>query len=85
MSYVQLHLPNLAADLILQAQVAALEAAANAAREKENRPTTNHRPIELQKPNGEAGGGKKGFNLQRAMGLEDEDEIYKRIQVSDAR
>ncbi|KAI5824660.1 hypothetical protein K523DRAFT_376184 [Schizophyllum commune Tattone D] len=70
-----------AADSILQAQVAALEAAANAARDKENRPTTNNRPIELQKPNGEAGGGKKGFNLQRAMGLEEEDEIYKRIQT----
>ncbi|KAI5886455.1 uncharacterized protein SCHCODRAFT_0258736 [Schizophyllum commune H4-8] len=68
-------------DSMLQAQVAALEAAANAARDKENRPTTNNRPIELKKPDGEAGGGKKGFNLQRAMGLEDEDEIYKRIQA----
>ncbi|KAI5891129.1 uncharacterized protein SCHCODRAFT_02580421 [Schizophyllum commune H4-8] len=68
-------------DSMLQAQVAALEAAASAARDKENRPTTNNRPIELKKPDGEAGGGKKGFNLQRAMGLEDEDEIYKRIQA----
>jgi len=65
------------------AELAATKASINEKAARGNAPGEDAEPIQrLERPKGEAGDGKNGFNLQNAMGLEDDDEKYQAIMRS---
>jgi hypothetical protein len=65
------------------AELAATKASINEKATRGSAPGEDAEPIQrLERPKGEAGDGKNGFNLQNAMGLEDDDEKYQAIIVS---
>jgi hypothetical protein len=65
------------------AELAATKASINEKAAQGSAPGEDAEPIQrLERPKGEAGDSKNGFNLQNAMGLEDNDEKYQAIMVS---
>ncbi|KAJ7936715.1 hypothetical protein B0H13DRAFT_2437581 [Mycena leptocephala] len=67
----------------VRAELAATKASINERAARGSAPGEDAEPIQrLERPKGEAGDGKNGFNLQNAMGLEDDDEQYQAIMRS---